>query len=58
MRKEIEIAGKVCVNYFPVSGIDQLEDAVYRVQCAVASPIGILLRRQIGLPSRGVPGVL
>src|SRR5665213_765582 len=52
MRKEIEIAGKVCIYYLSMAGVDQLEDAVYCVLCAVTPPIGILFRWQIGLEDR------
>jgi hypothetical protein len=44
VRKKIEIGGKVCVNDFNMSGVDQLMDVSHCVQCAAVAPIGILFR--------------
>ena len=44
-----EIPGKICVNNLSMSGVDQLMDVSYRVQCAAASPVGVLFRLEIGL---------
>jgi len=41
-----------------MASIDQLVDPFHGVQRAAVSPIGILFRLQVGLPSRGVPGGL
>jgi hypothetical protein len=58
MWKGIKVAAEICVDNFFMASIDQLVDVLYCVQCAAVSPIGVLFRLQIGLPSRGVPGVL
>jgi hypothetical protein len=58
MWKEIKIAGKVCIYDLSMAGVDQLMNACHCVQGAAAPPIGVLFWWQIGLPSRGVPGVL
>ena len=49
MGKKIEIAGKICVNDFLMSGVDQLVDALYGVQRAAVTPISVLFRLEIGL---------
>ncbi len=49
MRKRIEIPGKIRVYDLSMSGVDQLMNVSYCVQCAAASPIGVLFRLQIGL---------
>jgi hypothetical protein len=58
MWKGIKVATEICVDDFSMASVDQLVDVLYCVQCAAVSPIGILFRPQIGLPSRGVPGGL
>jgi hypothetical protein len=42
MRKRIKIPSKICINDLSMSGVDQPMDVSYRVQCAAASPIGVL----------------
>ena len=44
MGKKIEIAGKIRINDLSMPGVDQLMDVSYCVQCAAASPIGVLFR--------------
>ena len=44
VRKSIEIPGQICINDFDMSGVDQLMDVSYRVQCAAVTPVGILFR--------------
>jgi hypothetical protein len=45
MGKKIEIASKIRINDLSMPRVDQLEDASYCVQCAAASPVGVLFRR-------------
>ena len=52
MRNRIEVATGIRFNNFSMPGIDQLADPVHRIQCEMVSPIGILLRLQIGLENR------
>src|SRR5450756_1514860 len=49
MRNTIEVATEICVTNFLMASIDQLVDPLHRVQRAAVSPIGVLLRLQIGL---------
>jgi len=44
MRKRIKIARKICVYDLSMSSVNQLMDVSYCVQCAAASPIGVLFR--------------
>jgi len=53
-----KVAAEIRINDLPMSRFDQLVDVLHCVQCAAVRPIGILLRRQVSLPSRGVPGGL
>src|SRR5664279_4940333 len=52
MRKKIKIPCKICVNDLSISSVDQLMDVSYCVQCAAASPIGVLFRLQVNLENR------
>jgi hypothetical protein len=56
--KGIKVATEICIDDFLMASVDQLVDVSHRVQCAAVLPIGVLFWLQIGLPSRGVPGVL
>jgi hypothetical protein len=49
MRKRIKIPGNVCVYDLSMSSVNQLMDVSYCVQCAAASPIGVLFRLQVNL---------
>jgi hypothetical protein len=48
----IKVAAEIRINDLPMTGIDQLVDALYCVQCAAVCPIGILLRLQVSLEDR------
>jgi hypothetical protein len=52
MGNAIEVAAEIRINDLPMSRVDQFVDVMYCVQCAAVSPIGILLRRQVGLEDR------
>jgi hypothetical protein len=54
----IKVAAEIRINDLPMTGVDQLVDALYCVQRAAVCPIDILLRLQVSLPSRGAPGRL
>jgi hypothetical protein len=43
MRKCIEVGTEICVYDFSMASVEQLMDMSYSVQCAVVSPIGVLL---------------
>jgi len=58
MRNAIEVAAYIRVNDLSMTSVNQLVDMPYGIQCAAVPPIGILFQLQVGLPSRGVPGVL
>ena len=49
MGNTIKVAAEIRINDLPMSRVDQLVDVLYCVQCAAVRPIGILLRRQVGL---------
>jgi hypothetical protein len=49
MRKRIKIPCKICIYDLSMSSVDQLMDVSYCVQCAAASPIGVLFRLQVNL---------
>jgi hypothetical protein len=48
----IEVAAEISINDLSMSGIDQLVDALYGVQCPAICPIGLLLWLQVGLEDR------
>jgi len=48
----IKVAAEIRINDLPMTGVDQLVDALYCVQCAAVCPIGILLRLQVSLEDR------
>jgi len=54
----VKVAAEIRIDNFSMPSVDQLVDVPDGIQRAAVLAIGILLRLQIGLPSRGVPGVL
>src|SRR5215510_9349383 len=49
MWNAVEVTAEISINDLSMSGIDQLVNVLYGVQCAAICPIGILLRLQVGL---------
>ena len=45
MWNAVKVTAEISINDLFLSGIDQLVDMLYCVQCAAVCPIGILLRR-------------
>jgi hypothetical protein len=52
MWNAVKVTAEISINDLSMSGIDQLVDVLYGVQCATIGPIGILLRLQVGLENR------
>src|SRR5215831_14228451 len=48
MWNAVKVTAEISINDLSMSGIDQLVDTLYGVQCATICPIGILFRHQVG----------
>src|SRR5262252_8764855 len=49
MGNAVKVAAEIRIHDLSMSGVDQLVDVLYGVQCAAICPIGILFRHQVGL---------